>query len=77
MISAATTTSDTPRAHVTNMATLECLSDLGLDIEVLKSGTDQELFEHSRWARTMTGEEYARIHCYGNVPERAVSFCVL
>jgi hypothetical protein len=77
MISAASATADTPRSHVTNMATLECLSDIGLDVEVLKAGTDQEIFQHSRWAHTMTGEEYARIHCYGNVPERAVSCGVL
>lgn len=73
MISAATTTAKTPRSHITNPATLECLRDIGLDVDVLKVGTDQEVFQHSRWARSMTGEEFARIHCYGNVPERAVS----
>lgn len=77
MISAAVATAETPRSHVTNPATLECLSDIGLDVEVQKAGTDQEVFQHSRWAHSMTGEEYARIHCYGNIPERAVSCCAL
>ena len=77
MISAAATTAETPRSHVTNPATLECLSDIGLDVEVLKVGTNQEVFQHSRWAHSMIGEEYARIHCYGNVPERTVSYGLL
>lgn len=73
MISAAPATTDTPRSHITNMASLECLSDIGLDVEVLKAGTPQETSEHTRWCHTMSGEEYARMYCYGNGAARAVS----
>lgn len=71
MISAAPGTANTPRAHITNMAALECLRDIGLDQEINKvacSG-DQHMV-HTRWCHSMAGEEYARIHSWGNDPKR-------
>ena len=70
MISGAPGTSDTPRAHITNMAALECLRDIGLEEECLKVATPHEYLEHTRWCHSMTGEEWARIHSWGHDPER-------
>ena len=71
MISAGPGTANTPRAHITNMAALECLRDIGLDQDIGKvaSSGDQHMV-HTRWCHSMAGEEYARIHSWGNDPKR-------
>ncbi|KAF7125419.1 hypothetical protein CNMCM5793_001597 [Aspergillus hiratsukae] len=70
MVSAAPGTANTPRAHITNMAAQECLRDIGLDkdLETLASKGDHMI--HTRWCHSMAGEEYARIHSWGNDPRR-------
>nr|OQO15560.1 hypothetical protein B0A51_16367 [Rachicladosporium sp. CCFEE 5018] len=61
---------DTPRAHITNMAALDCLRDIGLDEECYKIGTSGDCMVHTRWSHSMAGEEYARIFSWGNSPRR-------
>ncbi|KAF3017685.1 hypothetical protein E8E15_007416 [Penicillium rubens] len=71
MISSAAGTANTPRAHITNMAALECLRDIGLYEELQKLGsTGEDHMQHTRWCHSMAGEEYARIHSWGNDPRR-------
>ncbi|KAF2172471.1 hypothetical protein M409DRAFT_17704 [Zasmidium cellare ATCC 36951] len=70
IISAAPGTAKEPRAHITNAAALECLRDLGLEEEVRRHATPGENMMHTRWCRSMAGEEYARIHSWGNQPHR-------
>lgn len=70
MISAAPGTAKEPRAHITNPAAQECLRDIGLDDAVQKEGTAQVNMSHTRWCHDMAGEEWARIHSWGNQPER-------
>lgn len=71
MISAAPGTANTPRAHITNMAALECLRDIGLDQEIDKvASSGEHHMVHTRWCHSMAGEEYARIHSWGNDPKR-------
>lgn len=70
MIAAAVSTAETPRAHITNMAALECLRDIGLEEECLKHATSSGNMEHTRWCHSMAGEEYARIHSWGHDPYR-------
>ncbi|KAE8387116.1 FAD binding domain-containing protein [Aspergillus alliaceus] len=71
MISAAPGTADTPRAHITNMAALECLRDIGLEREIEKVACGgEEHMVHTRWCHSMAGEEYARVYSWGNDPER-------
>ncbi|KIW08792.1 uncharacterized protein PV09_00726 [Verruconis gallopava] len=52
------------------MAALECLRDIGLDDECMKAASGGDNMTHTRWCKTMTGEEYARIHSWGNDPNR-------
>ncbi|SPO05264.1 related to phenol 2-monooxygenase [Cephalotrichum gorgonifer] len=70
MIAAAPGTAHTPRAHITNMAGLECLRDIGLEQSCLDLATQNENMAHTRWCHTMAGEEYARIYSWGNDPMR-------
>ncbi|KAJ5279269.1 hypothetical protein N7478_004641 [Penicillium angulare] len=70
MVSASPTNADTPRAHITNMAAMECLRDIGLDVECNRLATSGMNMMHTRWAYSMAGEEYARIHSWGHDPKR-------
>lgn len=72
MLAAAPGTSDTPRAHITNMAALECLRDIGLEEECMQVAVPNDCMTHTRWCRSMTGEEFARIYSWGNDPQRKV-----
>lgn len=72
IIAAARGTAETPRAHITNMAALECLRDIGLDKACIKAGAGSHHMEHTRWCNSMAGEEYARLYSWGNDPKRRV-----
>ncbi|KAH6950283.1 FAD binding domain-containing protein [Ilyonectria sp. MPI-CAGE-AT-0026] len=62
------TTAHTPRAHITNMATMECMRDIGLEAVCRKAGLDQSYMTYMHWSKTMAGEEYARVPAWGNGP---------
>ena len=70
LISNQSTTSQTPRAHITNPACFECLRDIGLEEVCLGTATEGNCMIHTRWCHDMTGEEYARIYSWGNDPNR-------
>ncbi|KAJ9131364.1 Phenol 2-monooxygenase [Pleurostoma richardsiae] len=70
IISAAPGTAETPRAHITNMAALECLRDIGLEEPCVRAASHSDNMMHTRWCHTMAGEEYARIYSWGNDPKR-------
>jgi len=70
MLASTPSTADTPRAHITNMAALECLRDIGLEGDCMQVAVQNDSMKHTRWCRTMTGEEFARIYSWGNDPER-------
>ncbi|KIW19382.1 hypothetical protein PV08_03677 [Exophiala spinifera] len=61
---------DTPRAHITNMAAIDCLRDIGLDRDCYIIGTSGDSMIHTRWSNSFAGEEYARIYSWGNDPKR-------
>lgn len=69
-ISNAPGTSREPRAHITNPAALECLRDIGLEEECIRNATPGDCMQHTRWCHDMAGEEWARIHSWGNQPHR-------
>ncbi|KAK1758585.1 FAD binding domain-containing protein [Echria macrotheca] len=70
MISAAPGCAETPRAHITNMAALECLRDIGLDKQCVEAASPGHNMAHTRWCHSMAGEEYARLYSWGNDPKR-------
>ncbi|KAF1840899.1 uncharacterized protein K460DRAFT_370880 [Cucurbitaria berberidis CBS 394.84] len=81
LISSASGTAFTPRAHLTNSAALECLRDLDPSMydECLRLGNVGSSMAHYRWCESMVGEEYARNLAWGNGRKTdydAVSPCV-
>ncbi|KAF4583032.1 putative 2,4-dichlorophenol 6-monooxygenase [Ophiocordyceps camponoti-floridani] len=70
VIGAASGTADTPRAHITNMAALECLRDIGLEREVERVASRSGCMEHTRWCYSMAGVEFARVYAWGHDPRR-------
>lgn len=50
----------------------ECLRDIGLERECLEAACSGDNMTHTRWCYSMAGEEYARIHSWGNDPNRKV-----
>lgn len=70
MISSAPGTAKEPRAHITNPAALECLREVDLEAECIKSATPQSHMQHTRWCHDVAGVEFARIHSWGNQPQR-------
>jgi hypothetical protein len=73
MISTAPGTAETPRAHITNMAALECLRDIQLDQQCIDAAPKGQDMTHTRWCHSMAGEEYARLYSWGHDPKRKVS----
>ncbi|KAK0642393.1 2,4-dichlorophenol 6-monooxygenase [Lasiodiplodia hormozganensis] len=65
MITNTRSTADTPRAHITNAAAIECLRDIGLEDQVTRLSNGGEMIEHLRWTNTMNGREYGRIFAWG------------
>ncbi|KAF8856210.1 hypothetical protein BDZ45DRAFT_675660 [Acephala macrosclerotiorum] len=71
MISNTLGTSETPRAHLLNMAGMECLRHIGLEEDCLKVGYGGDALSTIRWCRSMVGEEFARVHAWGAAPSQA------
>ncbi|KAI0198169.1 FAD binding domain-containing protein [Astrocystis sublimbata] len=70
IISKASSTARTPRAHYTNNAAFECLRDIGLEPECRSVATPKELIKFYRFCHTMAGEEISRSYYAGNDPYR-------
>jgi len=61
---------NTPRAHITNQRALECVRDLGLDVEAecYLYGTHQDLMGENVFCESLAGEELGRMKSWGNNP---------
>ncbi|KAH7385698.1 FAD binding domain-containing protein [Pyrenochaeta sp. MPI-SDFR-AT-0127] len=80
LISSASGSALTPRAHLVNSAALECLRDLDLAVydECVRLGNAGNTIEHYTWCETLGGEEYARNYAWGSGRKseyKAVSPC--
>ncbi|KAH8802495.1 FAD binding domain-containing protein [Xylogone sp. PMI_703] len=66
IISREKSTATTPRAHLTNMAAMECFRDIDLEEQLRRLS----LFKTGdvRWSSSMAGAEYARSYAFGNGP---------
>jgi 2,4-dichlorophenol 6-monooxygenase len=67
-------TANTPRAHITNQRTLETMRDIGLEAEVRKDGTPNELMGDTVFCTSLAGEELARLHTWGTHPRRRADY---
>ncbi|GAB4261304.1 MAG: FAD-dependent monooxygenase [Pararhodobacter sp.] len=61
---------NTPRAHITNQRALECVRDLGLEVEneCYLYGTHQDLMGENVFCESLAGEELGRMKSWGNSP---------
>ncbi|KAH9204022.1 FAD-binding monooxygenase [Leptodontidium sp. 2 PMI_412] len=66
MVGKTNSTATSPRAHITNIATLECLRDIGLEEEARKAGLDKSFMRYCHWCENMAGKEIARAPSWGN-----------
>src|SRR5258708_32372272 len=65
VISKHRSTAESPRAHITNQRTMECLRDAGLEQECMAHASPPQKIEHSSWLGSMTGEGLARTYASG------------
>lgn len=56
---------DSPRAHVTNLRSMEVLRDLGVEDDVVARGTPWELMGDTTFTTSLAGAEIARIASFG------------
>jgi flavin-dependent dehydrogenase len=62
-------TTSEPRAHSVNMGALECLRDIGLEKEMLRSATSYSRMPVRRYSHTILGQEYFRAQVCNQVPK--------
>ena len=61
---------DSPRAHLINSRTMEILRDQGMEELAIRQEVPQWANANKLWTTSLAGVELARIHCWGDGPER-------
>jgi 2,4-dichlorophenol 6-monooxygenase len=69
-ISRANWFADSPRAHVTNIRTMEVLRSLGIEDAVREQSTPWHLMGETKFATSLAGTEIARISSFGTGDDR-------
>lgn len=59
-----------PREHITNQRTMEVLRDLGLESDVIKKATPQEVMGNIIFCESLASEEFGRAQAFGTTPSR-------
>ena len=67
-------TAKLPRAHITNQRTLEVLRDMGIEEESKLHSVPQEFMANNVFCTSLAGEEFGRIHAWGNHPARKAEY---
>lgn len=65
---------DTPRAHITNQATMEVFRDLGIEDRAIKQATAQSHMGNNTFCYSLAGEEFGRVLSWGNHPSRKADY---
>lgn len=73
MIAGAPSTADTPRAHLVNPFTLECLRDISIEDDAMRLSLPPEMIGAFRYGRSLLGEEIGNVHHWEGVPENAMN----
>jgi 2,4-dichlorophenol 6-monooxygenase len=61
---------DSPRAHITNQRTMEVMRAVGLEAACALQATPGELIANQVMMTSLAGEEFGRLHTWGNDPAR-------
>ncbi len=67
-------TANTPRSHITNNRTVECLRDAGIEDQIIKEGTPQDLMGDTVFCESLAGEELGRLRTWGTHPSRLADY---
>ena len=67
-------TAHSPRAHITNQRTMEVFRDLGMESDITRVATPNELMANNVWATSFAGPEIARLLTWGSGPERRTDY---
>ena len=67
-------TANTPRAHITNQASMEIFRDFGVESDVLEKAVPHELMGDTVFCTSLTGEEIGRIRTWGVHPQREADY---
>lgn len=73
-ISKYTSTANTPRAHITNLRTLEVMRDLGIEDNVYKTGMIMTEVPHTTYTVSLADREFARRETWGTRVDRLADF---
>lgn len=74
MISKFRWTANTPRSHITNTRTMEVLRDAGVEEEILREATPNELMGDTAYCETLAGEEIGRRPMFGVGPHQRTEY---
>lgn len=61
---------DSPRAHITNLRTMEVFRDLGIEDEVLAQATSWAVMGDTMFTTSLAGEELVRLRTWGTGDDR-------
>ena len=67
-------TANTPRAHITNQRTVEIFRDLGIEDDILATGTPQRLMGDTVFCTSLSGDEIGRVRTWGTHPARQADY---
>lgn len=73
MIAGSSGSADTPRAHLVNPFTLECLRDISVEDDAMRLSLPPEMIGAFRYARSLLGQELGTVHHWEGVPENAMN----
>jgi hypothetical protein len=67
IVSKEASTTPEPRAHVTNMATVECIRDIRREKVFAADATDYGVMPFRRYCHSILGQEFFRSQIYNQV----------
>ncbi|KUI74189.1 2,4-dichlorophenol 6-monooxygenase [Cytospora mali] len=73
MITNTPSTADTPRAHLVNPFTLECLRDISVEDDSIRLSLPPEMIGAVRYSRSLLGEDLGNVLHWEGVPENAMN----
>ncbi|KAH8742617.1 FAD binding domain-containing protein [Diaporthe sp. PMI_573] len=69
IITNASGTADTPRAHIVNPLTLECLRDIHVEDDAMRLAVAPEMVGAFRYSQSLLGREFGKVQTWEGVPE--------
>jgi len=67
-------TANTPRAHITNQASMEIFRDYGIEADVIEKATEHSFMGDTVFCTSLVGEEIGRIRTWGIHPRREADY---